>query len=75
MGVGVGGICSFVLAFSVASIPIFNNLAQTEKTFFSRTGRAPQIYDGAFLQFLITNSGSGGLALGTFRSSLTFVWG
>lgn len=75
MSSAIGGVCAFVLAYSVASIPLFNNLAQTEKTFFSRTGRAPQIYDGAFLQFLITNSGASGLALGTFRSSLTFVWG
>ncbi len=75
MGSAIGGVCSFVLAYSIASIPLFNALAQTEKTFFSRTGRAPQIQDGAFLQFLVTNSGSAGLALGTFRSSLTFVWG
>lgn len=75
MGTAVGGVCSFVLAYSLASIPQFNQLAQTEKTFFSRTGRAPQILDSAFLQFLITNSGSNGPALGTFRSSLTFVWG
>lgn len=75
MGNGIGGVCSFVLAYSIASIPLFNNLAQTEKTFFSRTGRPPQIYDGAFLQFLVSNSTSNAPALGTFRSSLTFVWG
>lgn len=73
MGSGIGGVCSFVLAYSIASIPLFSNRAQTEKTFFSRTGRAPQIYDGAFLQFLATVGGTSGI--GVFRSSLTFVWG
>lgn len=75
MSTAIGGVCAFVLCYSLASIPLFNQLAQTEKTFFSRTGRAPQILDGAFLHFLLTNSGTSGPALGTFRSSLTFVWG
>lgn len=72
---GLGGFCAFVLCYSLASIPLFTNLTQTEKTFFSRTGRAPQILDGAFLHFIMTNGGTNGPALGTFRSSLTFVWG
>jgi hypothetical protein len=71
----IGGLVSFVLCYSVASIPLFSNVAQTEKTFFSRTGRAPKIEDGAFLHFILTNSGSNGPALGVFRSSLVFVWG
>jgi hypothetical protein len=71
----IGGVCAFVLCYSLASIPQFTNVTQVEKTFFSRTGRAPMIYDGAFLHFLMTNSGTGGVAPGVLRSSLTFVWG
>jgi hypothetical protein len=75
MSDAIGGLVALVLCTSVASIPLFSNLAQTEKTFFSRTGRAPKIEDGAFLHYILTNSGSNGPALGTFRSSLVFVWG
>lgn len=69
----LGGLCSFVLCYPIANIPLLTNLTQTEKTFFSRTGRAPQIYDGSFLHFLINNTTT--TVPITFRSSLTFVWG
>jgi hypothetical protein len=72
MDSGIGGLVAFVLCYSVASIPLFNIFAQTEKTFFSRTGRAPKIEQGAFLHF-IACAGSASVAI--FRSSLTFVWG
>jgi hypothetical protein len=71
----IGGVCAFVLCYTIASIPQLTNVTQVEKTFFSRTGRAPRIEDTAFLHFLMTNSGTNGPAPGVFRSSLTFVWG
>jgi len=75
MDTNIGGLVAFVLCYSIASIPTFTQITQVEKTFFSRTGRAPKIEDGAFLHFLMTNSGSNAPALGTFRSSLVFGWG
>jgi len=75
MSAGMGGLATFVICNPLASIPIFTSITQTEKTFFSRTGRAPEIIDGAFLHFLACNGGSAGPTFGTFRSSLTFVWG
>jgi len=69
----IGGLAAFVLVYTIASIPQFTQVTQVEKTFFSRTGRAPQIEDSAFLHFL-RNAGAT-TAPGTFRSSLTFVWG
>jgi hypothetical protein len=74
MSAGIGGLATFVICNPLASIPLFTNITQTEKTFFSRTGRAPQIENGAFLHFLgCINSTS--VSFSTFRSSLTFVWG
>jgi hypothetical protein len=75
MSTGIGGLASFVLCQSIGAVPLITNLTQTEKTFFSRTGRAPRIYDGAFLHFIANNGVTSGLTMATFRSSLTFVWG
>lgn len=74
MGAGIGGLATFVICNPLATIPLFTNITQTEKVFFSRTGRAPQIENGAFLHFLgCVNSAT--VTFATFRSSLTFVWG
>lgn len=75
MGSGIGGLAAFVLCDPVASIPLLTNITQTEKTFFSRTGRAPRIQNGAYLHFLMCNGGTNGPSPAVFRSSLTFVWG
>jgi len=69
----IGGFAVFVLCYSIANITQFNNLTQTERTFFSRTGRAPEIQNGAFLNFIASTSATA--ALGVVRSSLIFVWG
>lgn len=74
MSAGIGGLASFVICNPISTIPLFTTLTQTEKTFFSRTGRAPQIENGSFLHFLgCVNSTS--VSFATFRASLTFVWG
>lgn len=75
MSAGLGGLCTFVLCYSLGSVPLVTNVTQTEKTFFSRTGRAPRIYDGAFLHFIANNGVANGPTMALFRSSLTFVWG
>lgn len=74
MSAGIGGLATFVICNPIATIPLFTNLTQTEKTFFSRTGRAPQVENGSFLHFLgCINSST--VTFATFRASLTFVWG
>jgi len=75
MSSGIGGLCTFVLCYSLGSVPLITNLTQTEKTFFSRTGRVPKIEDGAFLHFIANNGAGSGPTMATFRSSITFVWG
>jgi hypothetical protein len=70
---GGGGLCALVLVKPLATFAVRGIDASTERDFFMETIEMPQIFDGAYLNFIACPNGS--LASVPIFGDATFVWG